>query len=169
MVSGRAGQSGARKDPMKERMKELLPKDHGEAVAQYRSEIVGALTKRDLIRHMATMAPAMLPYLADRPTNLHRFPDGVEAAGFWQRSAPNGAPDWIPRFHHTVRATGGGKDLLVLDSPAALAWAANNGAVEVHPWTSTAAEPEHPTWALIDIDPGERTDSTLMPDIERIA
>ena len=33
---------------MKERMKELLPKDHGEAVAQYRSEIVGALTKRDL-------------------------------------------------------------------------------------------------------------------------
>ena len=48
MVWGCAGQSGARKDRMKERMKELVPKDHGEAVAQYRSEIVGALTKREL-------------------------------------------------------------------------------------------------------------------------
>ncbi len=132
----------------------------------------GALTKRDLVRHMATMAPVMLPYLADRPTNLHRFPDGVEAAGFWQRSAPNGAPDWIPRFHHVVKATGVGKDLLVLDSPAALAWAANNGAVEVHPWTSTAAQPEQPTWALIDIDPGERTtfdDVVLLATLHRTA
>ena len=40
-----------------------------------------ALTKRDLIRHHAVMAPAMLPYLADRPVNLHRFPDGDRQAG----------------------------------------------------------------------------------------
>ena len=33
-----------------------------------------ALTKRDLIRHHAVTAPAMLPYLADRPVNLHRYP-----------------------------------------------------------------------------------------------
>jgi bifunctional non-homologous end joining protein LigD len=42
----------------------------------------------------------------------------------------------------------------VLDSPAAVAWAANFGAIELHPWTSTAEHPHQPTWAMIDIDPG---------------
>ena len=47
----------------------------------------------------------------------------------------------------------------MLDSPAALAWAANYGAVELHPWTSTVRDTAHPTWALFDIDPG--TESTF--------
>ena len=40
-----------------------------------------ALTKRDLIRHYASVAPVMLPYLAGRPVNLHRFPNGVDKPG----------------------------------------------------------------------------------------
>jgi bifunctional non-homologous end joining protein LigD len=46
----------------------------------------------------------------------------------------------------------------VLDSPAALAWVANYGAIELHPWTSTTQHPHQPTWAMIDIDPGESSD-----------
>ena len=46
-------------------------------------------------------------------------------------------------------------EYLVLDSPASLAWVANYGAIEVHPWTSRAKTPHKPTWAMIDIDPGE--------------
>ena len=42
----------------------------------------------------------------------------------------------------------------MLDTPAALAWAANFGAIELHPWTSTARHPHRPTWAMVDIDPG---------------
>jgi bifunctional non-homologous end joining protein LigD len=34
---------------------------------------------------------------------------------------------------------------------------ANYGAIELHPWTSTAERPHEPTWALIDIDPGTKT------------
>ena len=34
---------------------------------------------------------------------------------------------------------------------------ANFGALEWHPWTSRSDEPELPTYALFDIDPGERT------------
>ena len=45
------------------------------------------LTKRDLIRYHAEAAPLMVPHLVDRPVNLHRFPDGVEAGdldtGLW--------------------------------------------------------------------------------------
>jgi bifunctional non-homologous end joining protein LigD len=45
----------------------------------------------------------------------------------------------------------------VADSVAALAWLANQAAFEVHAWTSRSADPGHPTFALIDIDPGPAT------------
>jgi bifunctional non-homologous end joining protein LigD len=43
----------------------------------------------------------------------------------------------------------------VADSAASLAWLANFGALELHPWTSTIDTPHEPTWALFDIDPGD--------------
>jgi bifunctional non-homologous end joining protein LigD len=118
-----------------------------------------ALTKRDLIRHHVVMAPAMLPYLADRPVNLHRYPDGIDKKGFWHKAVPDHAPEWITRWRNEEADPGETEVYAVLDSPAALAWAANFGAVELHGWTSTADAPHQPTWAMIDIDPG--TDATF--------
>jgi len=114
-----------------------------------------AVTKRDIIRHYATMAPAMLPYLAGRPVNLHRFPDGIDQPGFWHKARPSHAPDWLTAWHNDEADKGETEVYSVLDCPAALAWAANFGAVELHPWTSTAEHPHQPTWAMVDIDPGE--------------
>ncbi len=114
-------------------------------------------TKRDLVRHYAAMAPALLPYLHDRPVNMHRYPDGVDAGGFWHKAAPGHAPEWLRRWRNPDADRGETEHYLVLDTPAALAWAANFGAVELHPWTSTAAHPQQPTWAMIDIDPGADT------------
>jgi bifunctional non-homologous end joining protein LigD len=127
-----------------------------------------ALTKRDLIRHHACLAPAMLPYLADRPVNLHRYPDGVTVKGFWQKAVPQHAPDWLTRWHYDDHAEGDSEWYLVLDSPPALAWAANHGAVELHPWTSTAEHPHEPTWAMIDIDPGARTSWDEVLELARL-
>ena len=50
------------------------------------------ITKRDLIRYFARIAPAMLPHLANRPLNLQRFPNGADAPGFWQKDIPGTAP-----------------------------------------------------------------------------
>jgi bifunctional non-homologous end joining protein LigD len=127
--------------------KVLFPGGDGEAPA----------TKRDLIRYHAQVAPAMLPYLHDRPVNLHRFPDGVTKAGFWHKAVPSHAPDWIPRWRNADADPGETEWYFVVDSPPALAWMANYGAVELHPWTSSGADPHAPTWALIDVDPGSRT------------
>jgi bifunctional non-homologous end joining protein LigD len=123
-----------------------------------------ALTKRDLVRHNASCAPSMLPYLAGRPVNLHRFPDGTSKPGFWHKAAPAHAPEWIPRWRNDEADAGEAREYLVLDSPAALAWAANFGAIELHPWTSTVRHPHQPTWAMIDIDPGTSStfDDVLM-------
>src|SRR5262245_56013246 len=59
------------------------------------------ITKRELIAYFGRIAPAMLPHLADRPLNLHRFPNGIEGPGFWQKDIPATAPDWLPRWKET--------------------------------------------------------------------
>jgi bifunctional non-homologous end joining protein LigD len=131
-----------------------------------------ALTKRDLIRHHAVTAPAMLPYLADRPVNLHRFPDGIDKPGFWHKAVPSHAPDWLTRWRYEDHDHGETEWYFIVDSPAALAWMANYGAIELHPWTSTAAEPHHPTWAMIDIDPGVKAsfdDALVLARLYRTA
>jgi bifunctional non-homologous end joining protein LigD len=112
-----------------------------------------AVTKRDLVRYYARMAPRILPYLAGRPVNLHRFPDGVTAEGFWQKDTPAHAPEWLRTWTEPEEGT----RYAVVDSVAALVWMANHGAVELHPWTSTLPEVRQPRWALIDIDPGPAT------------
>ncbi len=38
-----------------------------------------------------------------------------------------------------------------------MVWAANFGALEWHPWTSKTDAPRKPTYALIDLDPGDDT------------
>ncbi|MDT7744170.1 MAG: bifunctional non-ous end joining protein LigD, partial [Actinomycetota bacterium] len=109
---------------------------------------------RDLIRFHARVAPHLLPYLAGRPVNLHRYPDGVTRAGFWQKEVPGHAPEWLRRWHNPGAAPDETQHYFVLDRTAALVWMANYGAVELHPWTSRLPDVHQPTWALIDIDPG---------------
>jgi bifunctional non-homologous end joining protein LigD len=118
-----------------------------------------ALTKRDLIRYHACIGPVMLPYLYDRPVNTRRHPDGVTAQGFWQKAVPSHAPAWITRWRNDDADPGETEWYVVADSVPTLVWLANHGAVELHPWTSRAAAPDEPTYALIDIDPG--TDTTF--------
>lgn len=115
------------------------------------------VTKRDLVRYYAEIAPYLLPYLHDRAVNLHRFPDGSDRPGFWQKEFPSHAPDWLSRWHYEDASAGKTECFAVLDSVASVVWMANYAAVELHPWTSTIADPDRPTWALIDIDPGAHT------------
>jgi len=112
------------------------------------------VTKRDLVRYHARIAPVMLPYLVDRPVNLHRYPNGVDRPGFWHKEVPSHAPDWLQRWRNPDADPGETEWYAIVDSPAALAWMANYGAVELHPWTSRIGDVRRPTWAFIDIDPG---------------
>lgn len=120
------------------------------------------VTKRDLIRYYVEIAPVMLPHLAERPLNLHRFPDGVDVRpsgkrGFWQKQVPSHAPSWIRRWRNPDADPDESTDYIVADRVATLAWLANHAAVELHAWTSRIDAIDQPTYALIDIDPGERT------------
>jgi bifunctional non-homologous end joining protein LigD len=114
------------------------------------------LMKRDLIRFYVTIAPYLLPYLRRRALTLHRYPDGIERSGFWQKQVPKHGPEWIERWSFRAKAAEA-TDYLVAESAAALAWIANEAAIDIHPSTYVVEAPDRPTWALIDIDPGRRT------------
>lgn len=130
------------------------------------------LTKRDVIRHYAVVAPWIAPYVALRPVNLHRLPDGVGSGGFWQKAVPKHAPEWVRRWPDPTARAGRTQHYLLLDGAPALLWAANSAAIEIHPWTGTAAAPLEPSYALVDIDPGPRTswdDTRLLARLYRTA
>jgi bifunctional non-homologous end joining protein LigD len=120
------------------------------------------VTKRELIRYAATIAPAAVPYLAGRALNMHRFPGGADTKGFWHKQLPDHAPDWLPRWRDPSAEPGKTSTYLVVDEPAALVWAANFGALEWHAWTAPTDHPDRPSYALIDIDPGP---ATSWPDV----
>ncbi|HEY3437479.1 MAG TPA: DNA polymerase ligase N-terminal domain-containing protein, partial [Actinotalea sp.] len=56
------------------------------------------VTKRELVRYAARIAPVVLPYLRGRALNLHRFPEGAARPGFWHKQVPDHAPAWLPRW-----------------------------------------------------------------------
>ncbi len=130
------------------------------------------VTKRDLLRYSAQIAPTLLPYLSRRALNLHRYPNGAQAKGFWHKELPRHAPDWLPRWDNPDAGAGETRTYLVVDEPAALIWAANFGALEWHAWTSRVDQPHNPTYALVDLDPGQKTswdDLLLLARLHRTA
>jgi bifunctional non-homologous end joining protein LigD len=122
------------------------------------------ITKRELIGYFVRIGPAILPHLAERPLNLHRFPNGVGGPSFWQKDLPATVPDWLRRWKEVGVAERDANSHLVADEVATLAWLANQAAFEIHAWTGRLDSPERPTFALVDIDPGEKTtwDETLV-------
>jgi bifunctional non-homologous end joining protein LigD len=126
------------------------------------------VTKRDLLRYTARIAPVVLPYLAGRAMNLHRYPDGAARKGFWHKELPQHAPRWLPRWDNPDADPGETTTYLVVDEPAALVWAANFGGLEWHAWTSAIDAPQLPTYALIDLDPGGTTSWAELLTLARL-
>jgi bifunctional non-homologous end joining protein LigD len=116
------------------------------------------VTKRDLVRYFALIAPVMLPHLQERALNFQRFPNGPNAPGFWQKDIPGTAPAWLRRWKEVGVEEREANDHLIADRVGALCWLGNQTSFEIHAWTSRIDDPMTPTFALIDIDPG--TDTT---------
>jgi bifunctional non-homologous end joining protein LigD len=119
--------------------KELFPDDH--------------LTKSDVLDHYRTVADAMLPHLAGRPLTMRRYPDGIGADGFFQKSASEYFPDWIRIAEMPQRSDDGTVRHVVCEDAATLVYLANQAAIEFHVWLSTIDKPDHPDRLVIDIDP----------------
>ncbi|MCB9787684.1 MAG: ATP-dependent DNA ligase [Deltaproteobacteria bacterium] len=111
------------------------------------------ITKGQLIDYHERIAERMLPHLRERPLVLQRFPDGVDAGGFYQKQASDYFPDWIPRVRVGVGDGSDSQELVVCDMKATLGYLANQACVTLHPWLSRRDALDCPDTLIIDLDP----------------
>jgi bifunctional non-homologous end joining protein LigD len=110
-------------------------------------------TKGDLIRYYEAIAPTMLPYLRDRPIVLTRYPDGIAGKSFFQKDAPEFAPDWVRTERIYSKDTDREIDYFVVDDTEMLQYVANMGTIPIHVWSARLPTLERPDWLVLDLDP----------------
>jgi DNA ligase D len=110
------------------------------------------ITKRQVVEYYLAVAQPLLAVLRDRPTTLKRFVDGVTGEAFYQKRVPKGAPSWLESTTVTF-PSGRTADEAVFTEPAALAWAANLGTFDFHPWPVRRPDNDHPDELRVDLDP----------------
>jgi bifunctional non-homologous end joining protein LigD len=113
------------------------------------------LTKGDLLAYYREIAPAMLPYLQDRPVTLRVFPKGITGSGHYRRDRPPKAPEWLRGADYETATNRHTLRTLIIDDAAGLVWCANTGAIEFHVWSAHLPDLAEPDQAIFDLDPGE--------------
>jgi bifunctional non-homologous end joining protein LigD len=117
-------------------------------------------TKSEVIDYYARIAPVMVPHLAGRPITFKRYPDGVDGKSFFEKNAPSHTPEWVP----TMTLSAGERDDAStvnyprIEEAAALVWAGNLAAIEIHPGLARVDHIRQPDHVVFDLDPGEGTD-----------
>ena len=87
-------------------------------------------TKADIFDYYTSIAEVMVPHIAGRPATRKRWPNGVDDFSFFEKQLASSAPDWLPRASVTHRS--GTTTYPIIDSADALAWIAQQAALEVH-------------------------------------
>ncbi len=119
-------------------------------------------TKGDMIDYYRAIAPWLLPYLRNRPVVLTRFPDGIEGKSFYQKDAPDFAPEWIRTVPIWSNDTERFIRYFVCDDEESLLYIANSGTIPLHIWMSRVGSLELPDWCVIDLDPKEAPFSEVI-------
>ena len=120
----------------------------------------GCSPRAQVLDYYTRIAPLLLPHLHGRPLTRKRYPNGVDAAFFFEKNVPRGLPEWV----RTARLPSPGStkdrdeiDFMIVDELATLVYVANLASLELHTpmWQvgpRGAARP--PDMLVIDLDPG---------------
>jgi bifunctional non-homologous end joining protein LigD len=119
-------------------------------------------TKGDLIDYYSAIWPWMSPYLVNRPLVMTRFPDGIDGKSFYQKDAPEFAPEWIRTFPIWSEDTQRDIRYFVCDDIKSLQYVANLGSIPMHIWNSRVGSLELPDWCVIDLDPKDAPFSDVV-------
>jgi bifunctional non-homologous end joining protein LigD len=117
-------------------------------------------SKGEIIDYYSRIAPVLLPYLADRPLTVKRYPNGVDAQFFFEKNAPRGTPPWVRTITLPVPGSTMNRetiDFVVVEELPTLVWLANLAALELHvPQWRVPSRARKPRTDLIvfDLDPG---------------
>ncbi|PWV53638.1 DNA ligase D [Chitinophaga sp. S165] len=112
------------------------------------------ISKGTLLDYYLEMADYVLPFLKDRPLSLHRFPNGINDAGFYQKDIDTeSAPDWLKTIQLHAASASRDVDYLVCNNAATLAYMVNLGCIEINPWLSRVKNLDNPDYLVLDLDP----------------
>lgn len=108
------------------------------------------ITKGELLKYYAAIAPYILPYLKDRPLAMHRFPNGIQGESFFQKDAKG-----VPSFVKTVSVAHKERKVnyIVVQNVKSLLYVVNLGSIELHLFNSTTKHLEKPDYLALDLDP----------------
>ena len=121
------------------------------------------LTKGDLLRYYARVAPFILPAVADRPLVMKRFPNGVAATTFYQHRAPE-----VPTGIRTeVVGSVEERPQIIGGNLKTLLYMAQLAAISQDPWFSRVAHPEFADYAAFDLDPPDGVPFSKVLDVAR--
>lgn len=109
------------------------------------------ITKGQMAEYYASVAKKMLPYLKNRPLTLHRFPNGIDEQGFYQKNASEYFPDFIKRIE--VETEDGTNTQIICNSEKSLIYLINQGTVTFHIWLSRKDKLHRPDKVVFDLDP----------------
>ncbi|HWE58848.1 MAG TPA: DNA polymerase domain-containing protein [Solirubrobacteraceae bacterium] len=141
------------------------------------TERTPAFTKLDVCEYFKALGEPLMHAIGERPTAMERWPKGYrdgmrlstgygdDGDGFYQKRLPKGAPDWIETAMITF-PSGRTAAELCPSEPAALVWAAQMGALTLHPWPVRRPDVDHPDELRLDLDPQP---GTTFSDARRVA
>jgi bifunctional non-homologous end joining protein LigD len=121
-------------------------------------------TKGEVIHYYATIAPTLLTHSAGRCVTFRRYPNGVDDKSFFEKRCPKHRPDWVDVAIGPGDRNGDVAYCLI-EEEAAVVWAANLAALELHTPMALAEDLESPRMLVFDLDPGPRTDITTCSQV----
>lgn len=127
------------------------------------------IRKYDLIDYYLKMAEVMLPYLKDRPENLHRHPNGINGGGFYQKDTGEIMPHWVQTVKIYSESNNKKIDYMMCQDEATLLYMAQLGCIEINPWNSRKDSLENPDYAVIDLDPSEKNTFEQVVEVALVA
>jgi bifunctional non-homologous end joining protein LigD len=93
---------------------------------------------------------------------MTRYPDGIDGKSFYQKDAPEFAPEWIRTVPIWSTDTERDINYFVCDDEESLVYIANLGAIPLHIWASRVGSLEQPDWCVIDLDPKDAPFSDVI-------
>lgn len=132
-----AAREAPRKVHVTNRTKVLFPED--------------GYTKGELCAYYESIAPAILPYLKDRPVALLRYPDGIHGKSFYQWNVPMGVPTWV-KTAYIPHDDGQDRHVFLINDVETLLVVANLATIPIHLLASRGSAREECEFFTIDLD-----------------
>jgi bifunctional non-homologous end joining protein LigD len=110
------------------------------------------ITKGDLLRYYAAVAPVLLPHVRDRAMVMKRYPNGATGKCFFMKRAPSPRPEWIETCA-IEHGSGSIIDFPMVQDRASLLWVINLGCIDLNQWYARCDDVNRPDYLHFDLDP----------------